>query len=119
MSESQTELNEFTTKRNLQLSIEEYGEENVRTAFLIVQLGDCLELGEKYAAAEREYERAAVIYEKLGRDHELLLAIALKSQAEMAKILGKNDEAGKLKRRARELMLTALRNSDPVLLKDL
>jgi hypothetical protein len=119
MSESQTDLNEFTIKRTLQLSIEEYGEENVRTAFLIVQLGDCLELGDKFAAAEREYQRAAAIYEKLGRDHELLLAIALKSQAEMAKILGRDKEAGILKSRARELMLTSLRNSDPVLLKDL
>ena len=81
-----------------------HDEEHPYVALQYMDLGDCYELKGQFGDAEREYNKAARIFQELGVDHELLLAIAIKSAAEMARIQNKNEEAAKLKARARQLV---------------
>ncbi len=101
---SANELDETDVKRQIDLAVKMHGIEHTETALAHMDLGDYYELHDQYAPAEVEYKKAADIFDRLGMDHELLLAIAVKSAAEMAKIQGKDGEAGFLKGQARQLV---------------
>jgi hypothetical protein len=103
------ELDSRSIRKRLEATLRKHGEEHPEAALCYLDLGDKFELDGKFALAEREYLKAAEIFAKLGLDHELLLAIALKSAAEMARIQDKVEEAADLKARARLLVKTYCR----------
>jgi hypothetical protein len=104
-----TELDGRAIRKRLEATLREHGEEHPEAALCYLDLGDKYELDDDFAHAEREYLKASEIFAKLGLDHELLLAIALKSAAEMAKIQDKKEEASELKAKARALVKTYCR----------
>lgn len=91
-------------RKKLEDTLRKHGEEHADAALCYLDLGDKHELDGSFDRAERDYLKAAGIFAKLGLDHELLLAIALKSAAEMARIQNKLEEASELKARSRELV---------------
>jgi hypothetical protein len=103
------ELDSRSIRKRLEATLRENGEEHPEVALCYLDLGDKYELDGKFALAEREYLRAADIFTRLGLDHELLLAIAIKSAAEMARIQDKVEEAAELKAKARALVKTFCR----------
>lgn len=94
-------------KENVQKATRTSGEEHLDTGLALMELGDFYELESRYPEAEQEYKRAAKVYESLGADHELFLAIAIKSAAEVARMQHKDEEAASLKKRSRDLMRAA------------
>ncbi|HEY9759347.1 MAG TPA: tetratricopeptide repeat protein [Oculatellaceae cyanobacterium] len=98
------DLQEQHLKAKLTKARSKYDEDHPTVALLYMDLGDFYELEGKFSEAEREYKRAAKIFEELGLDHELLLALAIKSAAEMARIQNKIGAARALKQKARLLV---------------
>ena len=98
------ELDESKIRSKLTKALSQHEEDHPKVALLYLDLGDSYEIKGKFREAEREYHKAASIFEALGVDHELLLAIAIKSAAEMARIQNKFDAAIKLKLQARQLV---------------
>ncbi len=98
------ELEEGPIRAKLTRALSKYDEEHPEVALLYMDLGDCYEIQGQFLDAERYYQRAADIFHQLGLDHELLLAIAIKSAAEMARIQDRLEDAKKLKARARGLV---------------
>jgi tetratricopeptide (TPR) repeat protein len=103
------ELDGRSIRKRLEATLREHGEEHPEAALCYLDLGDKYELEGKFALAERDYLKASEIFAKLGLDHELLLAIALKSAAEMARMQDKIEIAAALKARARALVKTFCR----------
>jgi hypothetical protein len=98
------DLDENKIRTRLRKARSKFDEDHPTIALLHMDLGDYYELAGKFQEAEVEYKRAAEIFEELGLDHELLLALAIKSAAEMARIQNKISAASELKQKARLLV---------------
>jgi tetratricopeptide (TPR) repeat protein len=98
------ELNERNLRAQLIKARTTHEEEHPAVALLYMDLGDYYDLIGQFRDAEREYKRAARIFQELGLDHELLLAIAIKSAAEMARMQNKLEAAKTMKAQARRLV---------------
>lgn len=81
-----------------------HGADSPQTALALLDLGDFLEVADRFQEAMFCYFRAAALYRRLGPDHALLEALALKSGAEMLKITGKDSRASAIKRKVRNII---------------
>ncbi len=93
-------------RRKYHHDVQQHGEEHPLTGLRLLELGDAYELSNAFEQAEKHYKLAADVFQRLGLDHELLQAIAIKSAAEMAQFQNNKSEAAKLKAEARLLVRT-------------
>jgi len=96
-------------ERRYNQSVQLHGQEHPEVGLRLLELGDAYELNDSFEQAEKHYKLAAQVFQKLGLDHELLEAIAIKSAAEMAKFQNNKDEAARLKSAAISIIRESLR----------
>ncbi len=75
---------------------------NVAVSYLL--LGDFFSEQDRFQEAELSYRQAVRIYQNLGPDHEILLALATRHLAAAIRVLGRGQEADDLMTLSRQLL---------------
>jgi cytochrome c-type biogenesis protein CcmH/NrfG len=96
---------EVELRRAIREARREFSAEHPNTALAHLQLGDYFSHEQRYTDAEAAYQQAIQIYEALGTGHELLLAMALRSQSQTVCAQERHDDGNSLSARATKLII--------------
>lgn len=94
----------YLARRAVSIAEENFGDDHAYVALFQMFLGDTLKEMGKLEESEQAYGRAVAMYEELGPEHELFLALALRSLAGVLCSQGRRSESAGHRQRALILM---------------